>query len=81
MMPFLNPNDRVLVSSLPYFFSKPKIGEMIMFEHNKKNVVKKITKISGDRVQVQGENINDSLKIENIENKQILGKVVYIIKQ
>lgn len=79
MLPRLNPNDRVIISSIPYFFSKPKIGDIILFEYNKKTMIKKISKISGDRVQVRGENKSDSLKLNNIEMNQILGKVIYVI--
>jgi phage repressor protein C with HTH and peptisase S24 domain len=81
MLPVLKPNDHVIISSLPFYFSSPKTGDIVLFEHNKKTLVKKISKISGNTARVVGENKSDSLKIKAIRKDQILGKVIYIIKQ
>lgn len=75
-MPILNPNDRVLVSSIPYYISPPKVGDIVVFKYGGKFMIKKIVKIKSGRYLVTGENKNDSLKIPKIERKDIVGKVI-----
>ena len=76
MMPTLNPNEKVLVSSIPYLFGSPKKGDIIIFKYEKKFLIKKISKVEGGRYLVEGENKNDSLKIGEIERSDIVGKVI-----
>lgn len=76
MLPTLKPGDRVLVSSVPYLFSQPKTGDLIIFKHDKLNIIKRIVKISGEKVFLAGDNRSDSLEIPPIEKNKILGKVV-----
>ena len=76
MIPTFSPNDKVMVSSLPYFFSSPKIGDTIVFKFEKKFLIKKITRVDGEWYMVNGENKTDSLKVPKLIRKEILGKVV-----
>ncbi len=80
MMPTLNPGDRVFVSSISYFFSKPKVGDIILLKHNDKIMVKRIKKFDNKKIIVAGDNSSDSLKIEPIEKKEILSKVILKMK-
>lgn len=75
-MPTLNPNDKVLVSSIPYYISPPKVGDIVVIKFEKKFLIKKISKIKNGRYLVEGENKNDSLKIGKIERSDIVGKVI-----
>lgn len=77
MLPKLKPDDRVIVSSIPYLFSKPQVGDVIVFKYNSSNMVKRIAKIESEKYIVSGDNKNDSLKIEPIELADILGKVIF----
>lgn len=86
MMPVLKPNDPVIVSSIPYLFTKPKKSDIIAFRYNNKPrtggvrgkvLVKRIDKISSDRVLVSGDNKVDSLTTEPISKREILGKVIF----
>ena len=76
MMPTLNPNEKVLVSSIPYLFGSPKKGDIVIFKYEKKFLIKKISKVDSGRYLVEGENKNDSLKIGEIERSDIVGKVI-----
>jgi signal peptidase I len=79
MMPRLNPGDRVIASSLPYFFSKPRIGDVIVFRYNGKTMVKRIKKFSDKKIIVAGDNSRDSLEIKPMTLNQILGKILFIL--
>ena len=79
MMPYLKPYDRIIVSSIPYYFSKPKIGDIIVFKYNSKTMIKRIKKLENGKITVAGDNISDSLKIELVELGDILGKVLWAL--
>lgn len=76
MMPTLALGDRILVSSIPYLFFKPKKGDIIAFRYNGKTMIKRITHESNGKYFLEGDNKGDSLKTEPIRKKEILGKVV-----
>lgn len=76
MMPLFMSGDKVIVSRLPYFFAKPKINDVIVFNVNGKKIIKRIKKIDEDRVLTIGDNKGDSREFGWIENKKILGKVI-----
>jgi signal peptidase I len=75
-MPTINPNEKVLVSSIPYVFGNPKKSDIIVFRYGKKFLIKKIKKIEKDGYLVEGENKNDSLKVQKLNRKEIVGKVI-----
>ena len=79
MIPTLKPRDRVIVSSIPYFFSSPKIGDIIVFKYNNKIIIKRIKKFENGKIIVAGDNSSDTLKIVPIEGDFILGKVIFIL--
>ena len=77
MMTYLALGDRVIVSSIPYYFSKPKVSDVVVFTKDGKMLIKRIVKVSDNVLEVRGDNKADSLKIEPIEQKDILGKVIF----
>jgi signal peptidase I len=77
MMPTLNPSDRVIVSSIPYLFSQPKPGDIIIFKNAGKPLIKRISKVSESKFLVEGDNREDSINIGWIEKQDIIGKVIY----
>ena len=79
MEPTLIEGQTVLVSNIPYLFSKPKIDEIITFK-KKKIFVKRIFKINGKKYFVKGDNEKDSFdsrKLGWINKKEIVGKVIF----
>jgi len=82
MEPFLLDGHAVLASSIPFIFSKPKIGEVVVFIYQKKSYIKRITNLKVDKFFLTGDNRKDSLdskKMGWISKKDIIGKVIYKI--
>lgn len=76
MLPTLSPGDIVLVTTLPYFFSNPKKNDIVVFKTQNKLFIKRITKVEKEKIYVEGDNKGDSLKINFITRKEIIGKVI-----
>lgn len=81
MEPTIKDRQEILVSSLPFLISKPKVGEMVAFKEDNKTIIKRIQKTDGRRFFVLGDNKNDSKEFGWIEKEKIIGKVIYILKQ
>lgn len=86
MEPTIKNGETVLASSLPYLFSKPKIGDIAVFVKEEKMFIKRIVKIdpsvAGGKYFVSGDNKKDSLdsrKIGLVERSGIVGKVILLI--
>ncbi|HLC88346.1 MAG TPA: S26 family signal peptidase [Patescibacteria group bacterium] len=81
MEPLIIAGQEILVSSLPYLFFKPKVGDIIAFSLAKKDlsnfIVKRIKEVAGDKFLVQGDNKDDSKDFGWVEKKRIVGKVIY----
>ncbi len=79
MVPYLAERDEVV--TLPYFFGKPKIGDVIVFKHIVPPFIfcKRIKKIINDEIWVEGENKKESIdsrKFGFVKRKNIIGKVI-----
>lgn len=79
MLPAFSPNDKVLVSALPYLLRKPQEGDVILFNKNGKTFIKRIKSIKGERIYVEGDNVHDSLEVESFNRGEIIGKVIFKI--
>ena len=80
MEPTLFSGETVLVSSLPFLFSSPKIGDIVAIKNKEKIFIKRIAKINREKYFVKGDNIRDSLdsrKVGRILKKEIVGKVIF----
>ena len=77
MEPVIKFDDEVLVSSIPYLFNKPKIGDAVAFNYREKILIKRIRDLNGSNFLVQGDNLRDSLNIGWIKKGDIIGKVIY----
>lgn len=83
MEPAISSGSFVFASSLPYLFSKPKIGDIVVVQIQKKYIIKRISNIVEGKFYITGDNKNDSLdsrKIGWIERREIVGKVIKIEK-
>jgi nickel-type superoxide dismutase maturation protease len=81
MEPTLKENQIVLASTLPYSFSKPKIGDIIALKdpRDEKILIKRITKIENKTYFVMGDNMSDSTDSRQfgmIKRDQIIGKIL-----
>lgn len=80
MEPTLKQNQIVIVSSIPYLFRKPKIGDIVVLKRQK-YIIKRIAAIKKEQVFVVGDNkkeSRDSREFGWIKKDRILGKVIYI---
>lgn len=76
MIPQFKPSDRVIASSIPYIFSAPKIGDVVIIKNINKLLIKRISKISDGSIFLKGDNNLDSLKIGSVKPKDIKGRVI-----
>lgn len=80
MEPSILSGTTLLVSSIPYIFREPKIGDITVFRSFGKIFVKRIKKKEGQRYFLAGDNTNDSLdsrKLGWVRKEDILGKVIF----
>ena len=78
MEPALKQNQTVIVSSAPYLIGKPKVRDIIILQRER-YIIKRISKIKGDKVFVAGDNkkaSTDSRDFGWVSRKEIVGKVV-----
>lgn len=80
MEPALKEHSIVLVSSIPYSFSPPQNSDIVVFKRGKKIFIKRIKKREDDKYFVEGDNKKDSLFVGWIERRDIMGKVVWILR-
>ncbi len=82
MEPSILSGTTLLVSSIPYFFREPKIGDVVVFRVGEKTLVKRIKKKEGREYFLAGDNLNDSLdsrKLGLVRRDDILGKVLWVL--
>lgn len=79
MLPTLKPNQEMLISSLPYFFSEPKTGDLVAFRSEGLYIIKRIKYAKSGEYKVEGDNKEDSKDYGWINKKSIIGKVIYIL--
>ncbi len=79
MEPTLNEHSIVFVSSVPYFFSLPKINDIVVFRKEGKTMIKRVKKRNGNKYFIEGDNKSDSLEVGWIERRDIMGKVVFVV--
>lgn len=77
MEPKLKNGSFFMASTVPYFIRKPRIGDIIIFKHENKRIVKKIIKIENDKYYIDGENLKDSKDFGPIRRKDILGMLIF----
>lgn len=79
MTPTLQNNDHVIVSKVPYFFSKPSVGDIVVYEKSGEVYIKRVSQINGTKYFLIGDNKKDSLDSRKhgfIDRNKIKGKVI-----
>lgn len=80
MQPTLCPGQIVIVSNMPYLFTKPKIGDIVAVKIKNTVLIKRIKKIKGEKYFLRGDNQIDSFDSYQfgwVEKKYLLGKVIF----
>ncbi len=66
-----------------YLFLKPKTGDMIVIKRSDREIIKRIQKCKGGQFFVQGDNgeeSTDSRDFGPIDQSEIIGKVVLVVR-
>lgn len=79
MLPILKPSQEIIISSIPYFFTNPKPGDIVAFENSGKYIVKRIKASKPEGYEIEGDNRSDSKNYGVISKKDIIGKVIYVL--
>ena len=78
MEPTIKIGSEVLVSGIPYIFSKPKIGDIVIFRKDEKIYIKRIVRTKNNEYSLAGDNEKDSVDIDWISKINIIGKLLFI---
>lgn len=81
MMPKLTPQDKVLTFNWAYLFLPPQLRDIVVINYQDKIIIKRITKINGSQVFLEGENKSSSTDSNHfgwVDKKKLLGKIIYI---
>lgn len=81
MEPTYKEGDRIIVNRLAYFFSKPKIGDIVAIKHpfERRVILKRVIRVLNKQVFVAGDNFKKSIDSEQfgfINYKNIIGKII-----
>lgn len=80
MGPIIKNGQTIFVSSIPYLFSNPKIGDIVAFKKDEKVFIKRIARIENQKYFMTGDNKNDSLDSRDfgwIEKKDVIGRLIF----
>ena len=85
MLPELEPGEKVLVLRCDTGdFASPSVGDIVLYEtpyyeigEKGSLMLRRITGINGDRVELRCDGGIDSERTETIKKERILGKVIY----
>ncbi len=82
MFPTLKPGQSVVTFNWSYFFSKPRVGELVVLMHDKSPIIKRIKQLKADKIFVIGDNptkSTDSRNFGKIDVSDLIGRVVIIL--
>ena len=80
MLPTLKPDQDILSFNWAYFWSDPKVGDIVVVKINGRKVVKRIQTIDDQNISVVGDNqkgSTDSRTFGPIKRAHIIGKVIW----
>ena len=81
MLPMFKPGQILLVSSIPFLFRKPRVGDVVVVKdpQSEKPLLKRITKVEGEKYFVAGDNPDDSRDSREfglVSKDNLLGKLI-----
>ena len=79
MEPTLKNGQVVWVNNWPYLINKIRVGDIVIFEQDGKELIKRVAKINGKSVSLMGDNRSDSLDSRTfgeVNIEKISGKII-----
>ncbi len=76
MEPLYKQGDNIICFNWAYFFNKPKKGDIVVAKTPELLIIKRIKKISSNKLHLSGDNIKQTRNYQ-VNYSQILGKVIY----
>lgn len=79
MRPTFNEGEKVWLNRWSFLFNSPKKNDVVVFTHNNKFLMKRVSNVSKDRYFLSGDNKTNSLDSSSfgpIDKNKILGKVI-----
>lgn len=72
MVPTIAANDYTMINRVPYYFGDPKIGDIVVFHHERQRYMKRVIATPGDLVDMKDGDvyINDKLLDEPYLNEE-----------
>lgn len=80
MEPTLKNGQVVWVNNWAYLINIVKVGDIVVFEKDRQELVKRVTKIVEDNIYLTGDNKSDSLDSRSfgeVNQRLIVGKVLF----
>ena len=82
MLPTLRPKTSVISFNWHYIFNKPKLNDLVVAKVNGRLIIKRIKRIDGRKIWVEGDNKKESTDSRNfgwIDKRQLIGKVIIVM--
>jgi nickel-type superoxide dismutase maturation protease len=80
MFPTLKEGEDILSFNWAFIGRKPKVGEIIVLNYKGRDMVKRVIKVDGEEIFVEGDNklaSTDSRDFGAVSKQDIIGKVIY----
>jgi nickel-type superoxide dismutase maturation protease len=80
MYPTFKPGQEIISFNWAYLGKKPKVGEIIVIKYSGKEIIKRVKKVEGEEVFVEGDNKDestDSRHFGSVKVENVVGKVIY----
>lgn len=76
MQPAIREGSRIIVFRWAYLFSRPKIGDVIVFRSGGSEYVKRVKALAENGFIVEGDNRSDSRKMPLVTGGSVVGRVI-----
>lgn len=81
MLPTYEPGQSIVCFNWSYFFSDPKVGDVVVAKQGNRLVVKRISKVFRNQLFLVGDNhrsSTDSRQLGSVYKSAIIGRVISI---
>lgn len=72
MVPAFKPGDHVLTFNWGFV----DVGDVVVFSQRPRFLIKRLSKVSNDRVEARGDNLTRSPRVWRMRKSRVVGKVI-----